>query len=141
MDAFVAGHCALRETPSQTCLRELNEEMGIYVTDKQLRFHSIRTVEQVDPTFINREFQHIFIFRCSLDIISKLRPNALEVSAVVFFDWNELVQLTKGEKTTIAARKYSMLPRLYDYSIENIQIDRFIPDQFQFIETLRATIT
>lgn len=139
-DAFVAGHCDLGENPSQTCLRELKEEVGISITDEQIRYHSVRTVEQVDSTFINREFQHVFMFRCSSDIISKLKPNALEVSAIVLLDWNELIQLIKGEIKSTATRKYINLPTSSHYSIENIQINRFIPDQIPFIEALRGAI-
>ncbi|MFD2564815.1 NUDIX hydrolase [Aquimarina rubra] len=91
-DVSVAGHIGVGETAINSALREVEEEIGLVVTEEDLEFKGILLAEkQPKPDLFDNEFHHIFIseIHTSLDTL-KLQEE--EVSEIKLIPIKELQQ-------------------------------------------------
>lgn len=82
LDATVGGHLRSGETIEQT-LREVQEEIGRPVTLAELQPVGVRVAVSEDtPNVIDREIQHVFLWRVD-DPLSTFTPNPDELESLV----------------------------------------------------------
>ncbi|WP_103072609.1 NUDIX hydrolase [Aquimarina sediminis] len=61
-DVSVAGHIGSGETPENSAIREINEEIGISISREELHFIGIHLAEKTPkPGIYDNEFHHIYI--------------------------------------------------------------------------------
>ncbi|MCD6476537.1 MAG: NUDIX domain-containing protein [Candidatus Aenigmarchaeota archaeon] len=103
-DISTAGHISAGETPEQTAIRELEEELGIKVDLSKLKFIGIRKFEKHvnEINYHNKEFDYIYLFRFDEDA-SKLKFKDKEVEKVKFVS---IEQLEKDLKDPELSKKY-----------------------------------
>lgn len=100
LDTSSAGHVPAGEEPVQAALRELQEELGICVSEEDLHFAGKFRV-QYEETFHGRAFQdnevaNVFVCVKPLEIAS-VRVQKEEVESVGWFDYEETVRACRRE--------------------------------------------
>ena len=60
-DIAVAGHLSAGQTPLEAIVREAKEELGLVLDPDSLVFLEARPKQYIDPGFIDREWQHLFV--------------------------------------------------------------------------------
>jgi len=100
IEITVGGHYRSGEK-IEDGIRELKEETGIDVDFKQLKYLGVRQVATtVNPNYIVREFQHIFL--CFTDKeITEFNCNDNEVTEFIEFNIDELIELLLGKSEYI----------------------------------------
>jgi len=89
-DISVAGHLSAGDTPVLAALREIEEEIGLILKEKDLIFlKKIRSRKQPNIHVIDNEFNFLFLVRHPI-VISELILQDTEVAAVKLFSVNEL---------------------------------------------------
>ncbi|SNR77654.1 Isopentenyldiphosphate isomerase [Lutibacter agarilyticus] len=94
-DISVAGHISAREKPLDAALREVEEEIGLIVTEKQLCFIGIskKRIEH-HSNLIDNELHYIYV--CEIDFkISQLKIQKEEVSAIKSIHLDDLIEKVK----------------------------------------------
>ena len=128
LDISSAGHIQAGEMPIDGGLRELEEELGIKAQEKDLiplgkLQHAYDTVYSDGAPNMNREFQHVFLFRCDKDL-SEYRLQREELDGIYKASLEDLLKLFNGEVRHISVSGY-----LFD---EN---DRLTPDHREVCRT------
>jgi len=89
-DVSVAGHVSAGETILQGALREVKEEIGLCIKQKDLRLLDVRkNTNRFDNGIIDCEFQHVFLAKLETSV-SKLKIQEAEVYAIRLFSFKEL---------------------------------------------------
>lgn len=121
-DVSVAGHIASTETALDSAIREINEEIGITVTAKQLlNIGSEISYHQHPNGIIDNEFHHVFLCKLNLPI-HKLTPQKEEVSEL------QLISISTFKKkinNPLTAKKY--VPHslsYYKFILEKIETQK-----------------
>jgi len=91
-DISVAGHISAGEEPLTSALREVEEEIGLIVTEKQLCFIGTdKKRVQHHSTLIDNELHYIYV--CEIDFdINTLKIQKEEVSAILSIPLNDLIK-------------------------------------------------
>ena len=114
-DISVAGHISAGEEPLKSALREVEEEIGLIVTEKQLCF--IGTAKkriQHNPNLIDNEIHYIYV--CEIDFeINQLKIQKEEVSAIKSIHLNDLIEKVKEPDFVPRTDNY------YPFIFENIK--------------------
>lgn len=107
-DISVAGHLSAGDASLDGAVREVNEELGIDITQNQFSFlGTIKSARKHTETFINKTFGDVYLCRLSLDVDQvKLEEN--EVSEIKYFSVQEL-------KDMIARKDPAFLMHLIPY--------------------------
>lgn len=95
-DISVAGHISAGEEPLSAALREVEEEIGLIVTEKQLCFIGTakKRIEH-HANLIDNEL--LYIYMCEVDFeINQLKIQKEEVSAIKSIHLNELIEKVKN---------------------------------------------
>ncbi|MBS1266092.1 MAG: Isopentenyl-diphosphate Delta-isomerase [Candidatus Woesearchaeota archaeon] len=82
-DMSVAGHVGDGEDVKQAAIREIKEEIGLEVDDKELEFVNIRK-SKIDNGVKNYEFIYVFVLKYDKDI-KDLKIHKQELQKIEFF--------------------------------------------------------
>jgi len=97
-DISAAGHISAGQTSLEAAQRETKEELGIEISSSEFQY--LFTVEEHiilnDGTYINNEFQDVFMVRKDLDIL-QIKLIDGEVEAVRFLSLGEFKKWVKGQ--------------------------------------------
>ncbi len=100
-DISSAGHLTAGDESLSGAIREIKEELGVDVLPEQLQLIGVRKIAQrPTPTFINSEFQDIYLLRLSLDL-SKLTLQEDEVAAVKYVPLDTFRHMIKTNDETL----------------------------------------
>lgn len=100
IEITVGGHYKAGEKMKDG-VRELKEETGIDVDFEDLKYLGVRQVATtVNPSYIVREFQHIFLGFTNKDI-TEFNSLDDEVTEFIEFNIDELIELLLGKKEFI----------------------------------------
>lgn len=103
LDISSAGHLAAGET-MRDGVRELEEELGLKVEfDELLACGTFAEEDLVSETLIDREFCHIFIYRCDQPL-KAYQLQEEEVSGIFAVNMKELEQLVSGDAATVTVK-------------------------------------
>ena len=99
-DISVAGHVDARETIEQAAIRETQEEIGLLLTEKDLKKIGVfECFQKYKCGIIDNEFHHTFITELKVDI-SELKLQKNEVEAVKLVSINQFKELLKNSKNS-----------------------------------------
>ncbi len=136
IDFSVGGHIEDDEKVIDAGVREVGEELGIKITQNDLKFLGIRICNcDLSDTYKVREFQHFYAFETTKDLkdMSFLASDS-EVKSVIEIDVDEFLSLLTGEVDEISANEMVLdrTTREGKYS-ENVNITykRIIPDYYK----------
>lgn len=106
---FVRGHVKAHESSVDSCIREIEEELGIKVTANNINFlYTSKSIEQNPNTsYINNIFFDNYITIHDIKI-KDLRLQVDEVSEVKFINYKDLEELIKSNDE-------SLIPNFEDY--------------------------
>ena len=91
-DVSVAGHVAAGETILEAALREIKEEIGLFVRSKALELLRVQKNINKFPNGINDcEFQHVYLCELLVDVTA-LKLQSEELEAVRLFSFEEINQ-------------------------------------------------
>ena len=100
-DISSAGHLIAGEDNLATAVREIKEELGVDVSASDLRLiGSRKKFGKYATSFINNEFQDVYLLRMSLDV-NKLRLQPEEVSEAKFVPIDELKHMLEIKDKTL----------------------------------------
>lgn len=100
-DISCAGHLTAGDTSISGALREIKEELGLDISLSQLQFIGQKKTEDFySPTFINREFNDVYLLRLSIDV-HKLQLQKEEVSEVKFVALDVFKNMIKTKDNTL----------------------------------------
>lgn len=94
-DVSVAGHIGAGETISEAAIREVEEEIGLIITERKFTKIGIRKDKITHSNgILDHEFKHIFISKLTTSI-SKLSRQIHEIDAIQLFDLGILKDASK----------------------------------------------
>jgi len=106
-DISAAGHISAGQTSLEAAQREVMEELGIEISESKFKF--LFTVESRsilnNGTYINNEFQDVYIIPIDLDIITMKLEKDGEVEQVKFIDVEEFKKWIIGEREPMVPHK------------------------------------
>ena len=113
-DISGAGHIRTGETVIEGAIRELKEELGIAVEEKDLQY--IATIKST-KNLKNMEFQYVYLLNCDKEIEEYIFKDN-EVSEVKYVHFQELEKMVeeRAEGLLIHEEEYK---RLFDFIREN----------------------
>ena len=113
-DISGAGHIRTGETVIEGAIRELKEELGIAVEEKDLQY--ITTIKST-KNLKNMEFQYVYLLNCNKEIEEYIFEDN-EVSEVKYVHFKELEKMVeeRTEGLLIHEEEYK---RLFDFIREN----------------------
>lgn len=115
LDISSAGHIRSGETVLQGAIRELKEELGLEVNEKDLKFISI--IKNIkNPR--NMEFGYVFLLKCNNKENEFVFEDG-EVSEVKFVDFEKLEKMVE-EKADGLLLHYEEYNKLFEYIRNNI---------------------
>ncbi|WP_067147764.1 NUDIX hydrolase [Pseudotamlana agarivorans] len=95
-DVSVAGHVDAGETLKQAAIREIQEEIGLLVTAKDLQQIGVfNCFQSYENGMIDNEFHNTFLAELKVPL-SELKPQEEEVEALRLVDLNEFDQLIEN---------------------------------------------
>ena len=100
-DISSAGHLSAGDDSISGAIREIKEELGVDVYAEQLKLIGIRKkAGKYTSTFINSEFNDIYLLRLSLDL-NKIVLQEEEVSEVKYVPLEEFRNMIKNKDETL----------------------------------------
>ena len=98
-DVSVAGHISAGETPLVSALREIEEEIGLKVHEKELTYIGFKIgYHKHSDKLTDNELHHIYLLKKDVTL-SNLKIQKEEVSAIKFIDLNLFEkELNDGKK-------------------------------------------
>ncbi|MFC1721446.1 NUDIX domain-containing protein [Patescibacteria group bacterium] len=93
-DISTAGHISSGETPISTAISEAKEELGIDITENELKklfTHKNQSIQH-GGKFINNEFTDVYLVRKNVDV-QKLKLQPEEVSEVKLVHYKDLQKI------------------------------------------------
>ena len=118
-DISSAGHLTAGDDIVEGAIRELEEELGIKASNKELVYLFTSTSNSKPrPDFINNEFQEIFMFRYNL-AIENIVIQEDEISEVKFISMKEFKkQIEEKQKDLLIPRYIDKLIPILEEKIE-----------------------
>ena len=97
-DISVGGHIPSGESPEESLIREIKEELGIITDIKKLKLLGIYKRQELhdNGNFIENEFDYIYILKENIDL-SMIKLQKEEVQDIKYFSINELKSLLSKE--------------------------------------------
>ncbi|MBP2833949.1 NUDIX domain-containing protein [Aquimarina sp. U1-2] len=97
-DVSVAGHVGTGELPIHSAIREIEEEIGLKITEDDLEFISIYLAKKIPkPNIIDNEFHHIYFSKLTTPV-QELQLQTEEVSKVKLFEIDILKDIIEHPK-------------------------------------------
>lgn len=110
-DIAVGGHISTKEEPLNAALREMQEELGLYYKDFDLKeLELVKETLQYDDIYSN-EFIYTYLIYDDVDLNDIILQKE-EVSEVKWFTKEEMNHLIKNEKVIPHTRAYEILNEL-----------------------------
>ena len=88
-DISVAGHIAAGERESVSAMREVEEEIGLKISENELQLLSIKNVQFTTNTTINNEIIYLYLLKYDGNI-KQLKIQEDELQEIKFFKLTEL---------------------------------------------------
>ena len=105
-DVSSAGHIGAGELPLESAIRELQEEIGIIPTDKDIQFYKISKQSSQYGKLLDNEFHYVYFFKFNGDI-SNLVLQKEEVEDIKFYHTDFLKnELNKNPESFVPHGKY-----------------------------------
>lgn len=136
IDFSVGGHIEDNENVIDAGVREVGEELGIKITQNDLKFLGIRICNcDLSDTYKVREFQHFYAFETTKDLkdMSFLASDS-EVKSVIEIDIDEFLSLLTGDVDEILANEMVLDRTTREgkyFENVNITCKRIIPDYYK----------
>lgn len=99
-DISVAGHIPAGGDGLTTALREIEEELGVHIEQKNLEYLFTVTQSKTKKNYINNEFNEVYLLKLDLDI-SKIVLQKEELTEIKFIHFTELEKLINGDNDKI----------------------------------------
>ena len=116
LDITAAGHLLADETLADG-IRELNEELGLYVKFEDLVPLGIRCDVAIIGSITNREFCHVYLLESSIPLNTyKLQPD--EVTGIVQMEINDGMKLFAGEVKSVPVSGFQVDEKGIKHRIE-----------------------
>ncbi len=97
-DVSVAGHIAAGESPENSAIREIEEEIGLFATKDKLKFIGTHLAKKIPKTGVfDNEFHHIYLLELTIPI-QKLTLQKEEVSDVRLLKMDFLKNIIENPK-------------------------------------------
>jgi isopentenyldiphosphate isomerase len=125
LDISAAGHLLSGEQPMDG-LRELEEELGVQVLESQLYPLGIRQHETYGDGFINREFNHTFLFRDDRRL-EGYQLQTLEVTGLVSLPLAGARLLFDGESEYAEVEELRVIDGRVQLRLRNITLADLVP--------------
>jgi isopentenyldiphosphate isomerase len=114
-DVSVAGHIGAGEKISAAAIREIKEEIGITISESDLRKIGLRKDEIVHSNgILDNEFKHIYVCKLNKEL-NQLTMQAGEVDDLQLFDLSILKNTTKHGNFMV-----SNINKYYDFIYKNL---------------------
>ncbi len=105
-DLSVAGHVSASEKPIVSAVREIKEEIGLTIDEKDLQFCDIKKVSIMLGNIKNNEFYYVYLFKFDGDI-KELKLQESEVQGVCFMSISKILrELQKNPKGYVPRGEY-----------------------------------
>ena len=118
-DISSAGHLTAGDDSLSGAVREIKEELGVDILPEQLTLIGTRkSSSRPGPTFINNEFNDVYLLRLSLDV-NKAVLQEEEVSEIRYVPIDELKQMIKNRDKSLLMHddEFQMLFNALDYKL------------------------
>ncbi|MDR1696839.1 MAG: NUDIX domain-containing protein, partial [Rickettsiales bacterium] len=100
-DISSAGHLTAGDNSLDGAVREIQEELGIDIAKEDFQLlGTLKRASKYTPTFINNEFDDVYLVRLSLDIC-KVKLQECEVSAIKYVSVPELKNMIARKDPTL----------------------------------------
>lgn len=99
-DVSVAGHIGAGEIPTEAALREVQEEIGLKITSKELKWiGNFKSDVHHSELLIDREYHHIYIAKLSVHMeeLTIQKEEVSEVKLISIEALEELIKKGQGE--------------------------------------------
>ncbi len=115
-DIAVAGHLSEGQTSLQAIVREAFEELGLVLQPEELTELEERSKEDLEPPFLDREYQSVFVCRRDVDLAQLV----LQPSEVIDARWEPAQRLRErieaGDPTLVNRRgEWEQVFRFFGY--------------------------
>lgn len=112
-DAPVAGHIDAGEWGRETIARETKEELGIDISDDDIKYYCGTTSERLMPGIVERHFNEYYIVTKNVDV-NNLTLQPEEVADAKYFSADEVIAMidSKSDKLSNKANQWAFL-KLY----------------------------
>lgn len=105
-DISVAGHVSANKKPINSAVREMKEEIGLMIDEKELQFCNVKKVSIDIGEIKNYEFYYVYLFKYDGDM-KKLKLQKSEVQEVKFVPISKILrELQKNPKEYVPHGKY-----------------------------------
>ena len=118
-DISSAGHLTAGDDSLSGAMREIKEELGVDIQPSQLKLIGIRKKsDKSSPTFINNEFNDVYLLRLSLDL-AKITLQEEEVSEVKHIPIDKFRNMIKTRDKTLLMHddEFEMLFKALGYQL------------------------
>ena len=115
-DVSVAGHVDAGETVEQGAIREIKEEIGLKIKEKELQKIGVfECFQSYDNGIVDNEFHHTFIIELQVNLGS-LKPQVGEVASLKLVSLEEFELILKhiGEYNHFIASNKSYYKKVFD---------------------------
>ncbi|MGC1514317.1 MAG: NUDIX domain-containing protein [Maribacter sp.] len=98
-DVSVAGHVASGESINTSAIREVQEEIGVVITETQLQKLGVfRSVQKHSETLVDCEFHHTFLVKLTIELEHLVKQES-EVDELALWSIDILEHKLKHRKT------------------------------------------
>ncbi len=122
LDISCAGHLSSGDTPLDGALRELKEELNIEVNANELHYiKTIKNSSKYTATFINNEFNDLYILRTSKKI-EDMKFQVEEISEIFYVPYNKFKEMVKNKQPDLLMHneEFEILFNMFDKEFGNI---------------------
>lgn len=114
-DISVGGHILAGDKPIDSALKEIKEEIGLEVGEKDLKylFSVKRSSIQNQGKYFNNEFEQVFLLKKDLDL-AKINFQKEEITELKFIPWQELKKKIES-KDPHFARHIGQYKKFFEY--------------------------
>lgn len=134
-DITAAGHLLADESVMDG-VREVREELGIYVSFEELEPLGVIDYSVIKGNFIDKEIANIFLYKMSGGFEDfKLQED--EVSGIIKVKFDDFADFWLGGKETIRIEGFKMDEEGYKFPIDHMAgKDQFVTHQHSYYETV-----
>lgn len=114
-DAPVAGHIDAGEWGREALAREAKEELGLDVTDDEIKYYSCTTSERIMPGMLEHHYNEYYIIAKNVDIESLILQEE-EVADAKYFSADEVIAMINANSDQLSnkANQWAFLKRLLE---------------------------
>jgi len=102
-DVTVGGHVLTGEFGREALIREVSEELGLEVSDDEIKYLVGSTSIDTSSAYINKHFNECYIITKNVDL-SEIVLQTEEVSEVKFFSLNDILNMVNDDYKCITRK-------------------------------------